>query len=568
MNQSLTLSFGCVSNAGVKALNQDFIGQYIPKDPILALKGACFVIADGISSSQVSQVASKASVQAFLEDYYCTPEAWTTESSVDKVVKSINSWLFAQSQNSPYKYDKDKGYVSTFAGLILTCEGAHIFNLGDTRVYRLRDGQLEQITVDHRKIVSSQQSYLSRALGVNQFVDVDHFVLDIAEGDIFINATDGIYEFVELVKLIETIDEQKRLQNAAEQIVEQALENKSDDNLSIQIIRVDKIDKQLNQYKLTELSEFSLPPKLAPRVQFDGFEVIRQIYISSRSHVYLAKELATGLDVALKVPSTELAKDPLYLERFMLEDWIAKRVNHVNVIRGIKNDGHKRYLYIATEYIQGQNLDQWMRDNPKPSLNQVRHIVRQIADGLQAFHRQEMIHQDIRPQNIMIDNNNTVKIIDFGSTYIAGVTELQSDEITRGTLRYSAPEYFLGQAGTQRSDIYALAVIVYQMLTGDFPYPNQISQAHSRKAQQKYKYKSIITEESEWPSWIDEALKKALQLEPWKRYSELSEFVFDLHRPNKHFLAKTKPPLIERDPVMFWQCISLILFILLIKSWL
>jgi len=149
----------------------------------------------------------------------------------------------------------------------------------------------------------------------------------------------------------------------------------------------------------------------------------------------------------------------------------------------------------------------------------------------------------------MIDTNDTVKIIDFGSTFIAGVTDANTEEIMRGTMRYSAPEYFLGHLGTQTSDLYSLAVITYQMLSGKFPYGSEIAQANSVSAQRKLSYKSILD---------------ALKVDPLKRYPVVSEFIHDLRQPNKLFLAKTKPPLIQRDPVMFWQWISLILFIIVI----
>ena len=216
-----------------------------------------------------------------------------------------------------------------------------------------------------------------------------------------------------------------------------------------------------------------------------------------------------------------------------------------------------------SEFIEGVSLNQWMIDNPKPNLNQVRAIIGQIAKGLQTFHRQEMIHQDLRPNNIMIDRSNTVKIIDFGSTYIAGVTSAISADTLRGTMRYSAPEYFLGHVGSERSDIYSLAVITYQMLSGRFPYGVEIAQAKNMSAQRRLSYRSLINDDSEFPIWIDDALRRALHIDPLKRHGELSEFIYDLHHPNKAYLSRNRRPLIERDPVMFWQGLSIIFFLVI-----
>lgn len=565
MNQPLSVSIGGATNKGIKAVNQDFIGSLVPKEPLLSAKGIVLAMADGISSSQVSQEASEAAVVGFLEDYYCTSDSWAVKTSVQKVVQSINSWLFSQTKSSPYRFDKDKGYVCTFSALVLKSNSAHIFHSGDTRIYRLVGEELEQLTEDHRRVVSKDVTYLTRALGIDQTVDIDYKHQTIEEGDVYILATDGVYEFIQGEQITQAIEQADSLKTAAENIIQQALELGSDDNLSIQIARIDKVPTyQLDE--VHQLTRLPLPPRLTPRMEFDGYEILREIYISSRSHVFLARDIESKETVVIKTPSTELRSDSEYLERFMLEEWIAKRVNNPHVAKAIIPKRQRNFLYLVTEYIDGCSLNQWMLDNPKPSLEEVRSIIEQVAIGLQAFHRQEMIHQDLRPNNIMIDKSNTVKIIDFGSTFIAGVTDINTEEAMRGTIRFSAPEYFLGQVGTPQSDIYSLAVITYNMLSGKFPYSAKIAQATSVSAQKKLVYQSLIDDESNTPMWIDFALQRALKVNPLHRHPVLSEFIADLRQPNKEFLSQTKPPLIEREPVMFWQVTSVILLIIVIAQ--
>ena len=563
MSQPLTVSIGGATNKGIKTVNQDFIGSVIPPEPMLSSKGIVMAMADGISSSEVSQIASETAISGFLEDYYCTSESWSVKTSAQKVIRSINSWLYAQTRNSPYRFDKDKGYVCTFSALVLKSNTAHLFHSGDTRIYRLSGQQLEQLTEDHRRVVSADVSYLTRALGIEQTFDIDYQTKLLEQNDIYIIATDGVYEFLEGGQIANIILNSTSLTIAAETIIQQALSLGSDDNLSVQIVRIDHVP----QYQLDEVHQLTmlpLPPRLLPRMQFDGYDILREIYISSRSHVFLARDIASQQTVVIKTPSTELRNDKQYLERFMLEEWIAKRINNPHVAKAVIANRKRNFLYLVTEFIDGISLNQWIIDNPKPKLEQVRDIIEQTAKGLQAFHRQEMIHQDLRPANIMIDSTNTVKIIDFGSTFIAGVTDANTEEIMRGTIRYSAPEYFLGQLGSQSSDIFALAVITYQMLSGKFPYSAKIAQAKSVSAQNKLNYKSLINDDSELPVWLDDTLEHALKMNPLKRYNELSEFIHDLRQPNKLFLAKTRPPLLQRDPVMFWQGISFLLFIVLI----
>ena len=540
--KALSVSIGSATSKGKKAINQDFLGHQIPAEPLLTTRGVALAIADGISSSPVSQAASETAVTSFLEDYYRTSEAWSVKTSGEKVLKSINAVLYSQTQSGPSRFDKDKGYVCTFSALVLRSNSAHLFHSGDSRIYRLVGTTLEQLTKDHRRVVSTAQSYLSRAL-----------------------RSDGIYDFLSAEEIASCIAQASHLNSAAEQILEHALSAGSDDNLSVQIVRVNEVTHYQSEDIQHNVSLLPLPPPLKERMQFEGYDIIRSIYVSSRSHVFLARDLDTNDMVVIKTPSAELSDDQPYLENFMLEDWIAKRVSNPHVVKAIDPPRQRESLYLVTEYIEGQSLAQWMIDNQKPTLEQIRDIISQIANGLQAFHRKAMIHQDIRPANIMIDKHNIVKIIDFGSTYIAGVTNTQDEEVLRGTMRYSAPEYFLGHAGTERSDIYALGVIAYQMLSGNqFPYSPKIAQARSVAAQRRLTYRSVITEDSELPVWIDDALHKALNINPLKRYEEVSEFVYDLHHPNQIFLDRTRPPLIQRNPVMFWQGVSFFLFLVIV----
>ncbi|WP_372882280.1 protein kinase [Psychromonas sp.] len=565
MNLPLKVTIGQASSKGIKSVNQDFIGSLIPKEPLLSSKGAVLVMADGISSSRVSQIASESAVSGFLEDYYCTSESWSVKTSVQKVVKSINSWLYAQTRNSPYRFEKDKGYICTFSALVLKSNSAHLFNSGDTRIYRLSGNKLEQLTEDHRRVVSADVSYLTRALGIEQTFEIDYQSQQIEKGEIFILATDGVYEYIAGRQIVKIIAKANSLATAATEIIEQALASGSDDNLSLQIVRVEHLpDYQLDEVQ--QLTMLPLPPNLSARMHFDGYEILREIYISSRSHLFLARDLDNNQTVVLKIPSTELRHDRQYLERFMLEEWIAKRINNPHVVKAIAANRKRHYLYLVSEYIEGISLNQWILDNPKPDLERVRAIVEQVAKGLQAFHRQEMLHQDLRPNNIMIDTANTVKIIDFGSTYIAGVTDCKTEEGLRGTMRYSAPEYFLGQRGTQGSDIYALAVITYQMLSGRFPYGAEIARAKSVAAQRRLVYRSVTDDDAELPLWVDDALQRALQVNPLKRYTVLSEFIYDLRHPNPRFVAKTRPPLMQRNPTRFWQSVSFILFCIIVAQ--
>jgi serine/threonine protein kinase len=222
----------------------------------------------------------------------------------------------------------------------------------------------------------------------------------------------------------------------------------------------------------------------------------------------------------------------------------------------------RNYLYIVTEFVDGQTLTQWMVDHPKPEVEGVRGIVEQIALGLRAFHRLEMLHRDLTPDNVMIDKTGTVKIIDFGSARVAGILEMAGESEQQrmlGAAQWAAPEYFLGEPATGRSDVFSLGVIAYQMLTGRLPYGAQVPKATTKAEQLRLRYKSALEYRPDIPLWVDGAIRKAVHPDPYKRYEEASEFAWDLRHPNRAFLNRPRPPLIERDPVMFWKCVSALL---------
>ncbi|MBK7646573.1 MAG: bifunctional protein-serine/threonine kinase/phosphatase [Betaproteobacteria bacterium] len=568
MTQQLRVSAGQYSDKGRKEANQDFHGICIPREPQLSGKGIAIALADGISSSAVSQEAAQAAVLALLEDYYCTSDAWSVKTSAEHVLVATNSWLHSQTQQSQHRYDRERGYVCTFSGMVIKSTTAHLFHVGDARIYRLKGGALEQLTEDHRVRVSSVQSYLARAMGMDRKLEVDYLPIPLTIGDVFLLATDGVYEFTDGAFVSEAVNRcTDQLDQAAREIVDEAYRRGSGDNLTAQIIRIDELPSPESNEMYRQLSELPFPPPLDARMTFDGYQIVREIKGSARSHIYLAVDGDSGERVVIKTPSVDQADNTAFLERFLMEEWIAKRINSPHVLKPCSQTRKRNFIYVVTEYIEGQTLAQWMIDNPKPDLPAVRGIIEQIAKGLQAFHRLEMVHQDLKPDNIMIDGTGTVKILDFGATRVAGIMEIATpiEQINLlGSAAYAAPEYFLGENGSSRSDIFSLGVIAYQMLSGKLPYGAEVARARTKAAQKKLTYKTVLNEEREIPAWVDDAIRKAVEPNPFERYEELSEFVYDLHHPNNEFLNKTRPPLIERNPVIFWKSVSFVLMLVVI----
>jgi serine/threonine protein kinase len=339
-------------------------------------------------------------------------------------------------------------------------------------------------------------------------------------------------------------------------LLRRAAANRSDDNLSAQIVYVDALPDGNDNEFFRKLTELPFPPPLQPGMVLDGYKILREIHASKRTQIYLALDSRTDQRVILKTPSVNYDDDASYIDQFLHEEWAGRRINSVHTLKILEPQERRQCLYYVTEYIEGQTLRQWMRDHSEPSLKEVRAIVEQVAQGLRAMHRMEMIHQDLKPENIMIDNHGLVKIIDFGSTKIAGIQEIISplvrDNIL-GTRNYTAPEYLKNYAGSNRSDIFSLGVIAYEMLCGQLPYDKELSTRNLNKM----RYQSVIRAGAAVPDWVDAALRKAVALNPERRYNLLSELVHDLSHPNPEFSREHRAPLIERNPLAFWRAVAL-----------
>ena len=564
MNYStLKVSSGAYSDKGVKADNEDCYGLQIPDEAQLVHKGIAVVIADGMSGSDAGKQASHCCVTSFLSDYYSTPDSWAVKHAGQKILSATNSWLYSQGQQ---RYESTKGMVSTLSILVFKSTTGHIFHIGDSRIYRLRKGNLELLTRDHRVQVSAEKSYLNRAMGIEPHLQADYKAFPLEQGDVFIMTTDGVHDFIAEKSLKEIVQGEGDLNLCAEKLVQQASDNNSDDNLTCQLVRIDELPLAKGDEVIRRHANLPFPPLLEKGMVVDGYRIEAELHASKRTQIYRAFDTQTEMQVILKTPSVLYEDDTHYIEHFLHEEWAGKRIHHDNVLKVLSTDREKTCIYYVTEYIEGQTLREWMESNPKSYIREVREIVEQIAKGLRAFHRMEMLHQDLKPENIMFDQNGTVKIIDFGSVKIAGVAEItameQSEENVLGTLNYTAPEYHLGQRGTVKSDIYSLGVITYEMINKALPFGRDMPEKPNKINLAKLKYVPSFHKNAMVPYWIDGALRKATLIEPQGRYEALSEFIYDLSNPNKAFLKSADSlPLIERNPLVFWKTMAGLLFL-------
>lgn len=551
MSDTLAIDYAWRTEAGNKPDNADACDAAVPKGEILRTKGVAAAIADGVSSSEGGREAAETCVKSFLTDYFSTPDSWTVRTATARILGATNRWLFSQGQTV---YDSPRGMVTTFTGLVIKSATAHVVHVGDSRLYRYRNGDLEQLTRDHRVWVSSDREFLSRAMGADPHVDIDYRSLPVEVGDIFLFSTDGIHDYLTQQAIIDTLETEPHLQACVNALVEQALQNGSSDNVTCQLLKVVSLPPAEEEDLYRKINELPFPPNLHEGVIIDGYKILRELHASKRSEVFLALDTTSGDKVVLKTPSENYRDDPDFLNGFLHEEWVGKRVNNLHLLK-VLEPRQRRFLYNISEYVEGKSLAQWMQDNGHASLDQVRDFAHQMIEGLRALHRLEMYHQDLKPDNVLVDADGVLKLIDFGAVRIAGEAEISSDldhDLPQGTLNYAAPECLRGEPSTKASDLFSLGVILYELLTGKLPY----GESESPTPKCKLNYTPARHYNPAVPAWVDAALEKAVSPLPQRRYGMLSELEQDLAHPNMSLLNNHHEPLVKRYPVGFWKTFS------------
>ncbi len=559
MSTELKISIGGYTNAGVKPVNQDAFAAKVATGTVLKHKGIVAAIADGVSSSTRSQEASQMAVTQFITDYYETPETWSVGQSAARVITALNSWLFNQNRNL-----SADSLVATFNAIVFKSCSAYLFHVGDSRIYRKEGKGWHAMTRDHVHS-TREQNILTRAMGIDSHLEVDYKKInDLKNGDVFFLTTDGLHSFVNSKEVDELLAED--LEASAKALVERAVKNGSDDNVTCVILRIDNLPQEDINEAHRNLTALAIPPVLEVGQSLEGYKVHRVLFSGTRSHVYLVED-KEGTQFVMKTPSEYYNDDGVFLEGFMHEEWIGKHLTHSHIMKVYPRSDNSQFMYHVCEFLDGYNLRQWMVDNPKPSLEQVRKIIVEVIKGLRHFQRNGMLHRDIKPENVIIDRFGQIKIIDFGTVRVEGLEEIRSpleEDVAVGSVQYIAPEYLVEKGpqkiGDFRSDMFSLAVMCYEMLTGQMPFKLNNIRNNIPDCYSVWHYQSLHDYRGDLPKWMDLALAKACSPNPVNRQQAYSEFLADIQKPNPVLVSKfEQEPLINRHPVKFWQGMSAVL---------
>lgn len=543
----LQLAFGHATATGPRPRNEDYGGYVEPADPQLAAtKGMLAAVADGVSGGAHGREAAETAIRTLLADYYATPDTWETAHALGTVLAAINRWLAGQvaSRSDP------GGMATTLTCLVARGRRYHYAHVGDTRLYRLRGERLECLTADHVWDTPGMSHVLKRALGLDTHVLPDFGEGDLAPGDVFLIVCDGVWEplgQVEMHRLLKLYDTPQR---AAQALVDTALARGGQDNVTALAVRV--LDIGADNAPLTDALGLPLPGRLAPGARLDDFVIEAELHSGRDSLLYQARHAHTGQRWALKTLQPILSGDAQAAARLLAEEWFLKRV-HSHYFPEVLPLPGRNCLYFAMRHFEGASLQDRLGAGQHFSPAETVTLAIRSLKGLSALHRLDIVHRDLKPANLHLDSEGKLRILDLGVARCP-LLDVRDADAQPGTPSYMAPELFGGAEADARSDLYALGVTLYHLLTRKYPYGEIEPFQHPRFGE------PVPTSRTrpDIPPWLDNVILKAVARDPAQRFETAEEMQLALERGEANPLVRRRAPLIERSPAGAWPLVALL----------
>jgi serine/threonine protein phosphatase PrpC len=548
----LKLTFAELSSTGpVRHHNEDCMGFWQPEsEDDRLIRGSIAAVADGVGGLSAGEIASRIAIDITLNTFKTAPPGEKSNQILDQIFKEANLDIYNFALES-----EQRRMATTLSVGIFRNKEVCIGHVGDTRVYLVRNGQIKRLTSDHTYVemqlklgliskedamLSDLRSVLTRTLGQNPIVQVDFAKSPLINRDCIVLCSDGLHgSFMEH----EIADVVTRLppKDACDYFIKTAENRGAEDNISVQVVRVEEVRQTAFYRGLSSLygtPKSETQPAVSTEIEVgqvldSRFEITDVIHRSAMSTVFKANDKQTGETLAVKVPLMNLEADPAFYSRFEREEEIGKTLDHPGILKIIPVEQKSR-PYIVMEYVQGQTLDRLMHTVGLLPISDTLKIASRICDALQYMHEHGVIHRDLKPSNIMLCEDGTLRIMDFGIAKTEAMRRITFGGFspTMGTPDYMAPEQIKGKRGDQRTDIYSLGAILYEMVTGQVPFqgPNVYAVMNARLVGDPPAPRKLNPELS---PQVEEIVLHAMERDPFKRYASAVEMKAELDAPER-----------------------------------
>jgi serine/threonine protein phosphatase PrpC len=552
----LRVDIGVATQVGRRAKNEDYVGVCLgradsPGQKIVA------AVADGLGGYKGGREASETAVRAFIDGFYNFPQL-SVMRAASRSLDAINGWIATQRRVDPNL----AGMATTFTALILAGRSGHVAHVGDTRAYRFSQGRLQQLTTDHTIDTGDVALALGRAVGFEAHVRVDHMAFALQAQDRFLLCSDGVHGVLNPSQLKALLASERRSRTAADAIVAAALKAGGADNISAIVVDVLDLPLVTERDLVRRLAALPIAAAPEPGEIIDNFRLDEIIADKPEVRVFNAVDLATGERVVLSFPHRcSAAAEAPRRSAFVNEAWAAARARSPWIGEIIEIDpARQTRLYSAAPFYGGETLERRSRRRPGIALPEGMRIATRLAQGVAHLHRRQIIHRDIRPENVLLLGDGGVRLVGLGRSRIPKL-EFDSRAAPFGADEYSAPELLAGALEDESTDLYALGVTIYRLFCDAAPYDDcQRSPAPIFR-----RPKPLAALRPDLPAWLDNVLGAAFAPDRADRYGDVHEFALEIEN-GAHAAppVRSKKALYDRNPVLFWQAICGVLFAVVI----
>jgi serine/threonine protein phosphatase PrpC len=555
---SLSIAAGHATHPGQRERNEDFVGMVTPGEPELSAKGLIAAIADGVSGNEGGREASEYTVRGLLADYYATPDTWPVTQALDRVIKATNSWV----QHQGSIRTELAGMATTLTTIVLRGNFYFFSHVGDTRLYLLRNGMLSRLTTDHVWDRPEMQHVLTRAIGLDSCLSIDHGMGELHAGDVFMLASDGVWgsvtEYELTAGLLQLALGHAGADDTATALVNTALAAGSSDNVSALVLKIESLPQENLRDAMSLSRQLPVPPKLKPGQMIDGYQVDAVIHASEATMLYRVLDIKSQRKLVLKTLHPDRASDLHERSAFAHEEWLAKQVVARFFPQVIAPD-RKNYLYYLTTWHEGHTLQRGLDAGRHFTVPDVIAQGIKLVRAIGALHRRSIIHRDIKPDNVHLGDDGELRLLDLGVAQSGWEAEHGNQTPQAGTPSFLAPEQFDNAPPSRQTDVYAAGVTLYMMLTRRYPYGEIEPFQHPRFGAPvpPGRYRPDL------PMWLENVLLKALARDPSDRFETAEEFLLALERgASRPLSAPASTPLAKRDPLGLWRTVAVVAIVL------